>query len=173
MPRRTSPLTRIGTEGPMSLPTPRTDHRKSFSIARVLTGVFLVLYVLVGMSIFAVATIRARSCDIGGFSVCDVQVFGIGRAAFLAAWLGAAFVAVGIGELSRALEHRSDRIDASTARECPHCRELMRRDASVCLRCNRDSQAWVLRNGVWTIEHTDGRTYQLDDHTGAWRQYGA
>ena len=38
---------------------------------------------------------------------------------------------------------------ATANRECPFCREAMRRDASVCPHCGRDSDAWIYDEGQW------------------------
>lgn len=42
-------------------------------------------------------------------------------------------------------------------RECPHCREPMRRDASVCPHCQRDSEPWFFEADMWWTEDEDGR----------------
>jgi hypothetical protein len=53
-------------------------------------------------------------------------------------------------------------------RECPHCREWMKREASVCPHCQRESPAWVLHEGrLWTKD-ADGRDIFWDQKTGGW-----
>ena len=52
-------------------------------------------------------------------------------------------------------------------RECPHCREQMRRDASVCPHCRRESAAWQLHEGRWWVE-TDGKWFYLDENANQW-----
>jgi hypothetical protein len=52
-------------------------------------------------------------------------------------------------------------------RECPHCKEPMRRDASVCPHCRRESQPWRLHEGRWWVEKPEG-WYYLDDQRNAW-----
>lgn len=48
-------------------------------------------------------------------------------------WIGLALLVVG---LFGALFQSADKV--ASRRECPHCREHMRRDASVCPHCQRD-----------------------------------
>src|SRR5438552_14770165 len=52
-------------------------------------------------------------------------------------------------------------------RECPHCREQMRRDASVCPHCRRESAAWQLHEGRWWVQ-TDGKWFYLDEKANRW-----
>jgi len=61
---------------------------------------------------------------------------------------------------------------ALRTRECPHCRELMRRDASVCPHCQRDSTAWLLIDGAfWATRDSDGNMIWWDDRGGTeWRR---
>jgi hypothetical protein len=51
------------------------------------------------------------------------------------------------------------------SRECPHCRELMRGEASVCPHCQRESEAWQQDGGFWWRQSEAGWEY-LD--SGAW-----
>jgi hypothetical protein len=53
-------------------------------------------------------------------------------------------------------------------RECPHCREGMRRDAAVCPHCRRDSTPWTYRTGAWWTTGSDGRALVLDEETLTW-----
>ena len=54
-------------------------------------------------------------------------------------------------------------------RECPFCKEDMRRDASVCPHCRRPSPAWTLHEGHWWTD-VDGVWYRLDELTNSWVQ---
>ena len=54
---------------------------------------------------------------------------------------------------------KAELLAARTHRECPHCKEQMRRDASVCPHCQRDSQAWTLNEGYWWYQRDDGWLY--------------
>lgn len=47
-------------------------------------------------------------------------------------------------------------------RECPHCKESMRADASVCPHCQRESPAWSFHDGRWWFRQTDGNLYWLN-----------
>lgn len=57
--------------------------------------------------------------------------------------------------------------DKGSIRECPHCKELMRRDAGVCPHCRRESPAWTFNEGRWWLQ-SEGEWYWLDDGRGAW-----
>jgi len=66
-------------------------------------------------------------------------------------------------------EKRSEPLAARTHRECPHCKEPMRRDASVCPHCQRDSQPWTLNEGFWWKPADDGSWLYLDEQSGEWK----
>jgi hypothetical protein len=52
-------------------------------------------------------------------------------------------------------------------RECPFCKEPMRRDASVCPHCRRESAAWTYRGGHWWAANEQGDESWLDS-AGTW-----
>ena len=54
-------------------------------------------------------------------------------------------------------------------RECPFCKEAMRRDASVCPLCRRESPAWEYREGRWWTSNADGQEVWYDEAGGRWR----
>jgi hypothetical protein len=58
--------------------------------------------------------------------------------------------------------------ERTSLRECPHCRQSMRRDASVCPHCHRSSPAWEECEGRWVSRSADGREWTLDEHGGRW-----
>jgi hypothetical protein len=73
-----------------------------------------------------------------------------GRGALLGAllglvlsWLGVV-IALLLGELFVGSAHGPSRL----YRECPHCKERMRRDAHVCPHCRRESPAQALEGGL-------------------------
>lgn len=53
-------------------------------------------------------------------------------------------------------------------RECPHCKEPMRRDASVCPHCRRESDPWEYREGLWWL-HTEQGAVWLHESSQTWR----
>lgn len=61
----------------------------------------------------------------------------------------------------------SKRIQMKDHRECPHCREKMRRDAAVCPHCQRESQPWRSYEGRWWTKGEDG-DYWLDERRNQW-----
>jgi glutaredoxin len=54
-------------------------------------------------------------------------------------------------------------------RECPHCKEAMRRDASVCPHCRRDSDAWRYWEGRWWSPEGTEPPVWYDEPAGIWR----
>jgi hypothetical protein len=54
-------------------------------------------------------------------------------------------------------------------RECPHCKEGMRRDASVCPHCRRDSDPWQYWEGRWWATDARGHHVWHDERLGTWR----
>lgn len=67
----------------------------------------------------------------------------------LLGWIGVIIAAVATP--SRAAQFSGGAVagPSGPVRECPHCKEQMRRDASVCPHCQRDSDAWVFHEGRW------------------------
>jgi hypothetical protein len=61
---------------------------------------------------------------------------------------------------------------ARMMRECPHCKEDMRRDASICPHCRAPSKAWTLHGEHWWIKTDDGSWYYLDEAVGEWKPSG-
>lgn len=55
-------------------------------------------------------------------------------------------------------------------RECPFCKSAIRRDASVCPHCQRESEPWLLHDGRWWVKRDSG-DYYLDEKTGAWMKW--
>ena len=52
----------------------------------------------------------------------------------------------------------------SMMRECPSCKEWMRRDASVCPHCRRDSVAWTWHEGTWWFKNPAGEWFYLENN---------
>ena len=54
-------------------------------------------------------------------------------------------------------------------RECPHCKEAMRRDASDCPHCRQASTPWRFYEGRWWYRATEQDAWRwLDEKTGNW-----
>lgn len=56
---------------------------------------------------------------------------------------------------------------AQMYRECPRCKEQMRRDASLCPHCRSESEPWILRDGQWWVTRPNG-SYYLDAPSQQW-----
>lgn len=57
--------------------------------------------------------------------------------------------------------------EGAAHRECPACRESMRRESSVCPRCHTASEPWRLIEGEWWQRRDDGFVV-LDEASGEW-----
>ena len=58
---------------------------------------------------------------------------------------------------------------AAMYRECPHCKEQMRRDAEVCPHCRLRSTPWRFHEGRWWYRASEQESWQLlDEGSGAW-----
>ena len=56
-------------------------------------------------------------------------------------------------------------------RECPHCKEPMRRDASVCPHCRERSIPWRFHEGLWWYRASEQEPWRwLDVTNAAWVQ---
>lgn len=65
---------------------------------------------------------------------------------------------------------RSPSPGPGVVRECPHCKEPMRRDASVCPHCQRESPAWEYRDERWWTSSKDGgEEVWFDESIGKWQ----
>src|SRR5262249_7883847 len=52
-------------------------------------------------------------------------------------------------------------------RECPFCKEHMRRDASVCPHCRRESEPWTFNGDRWWLL-IDGKWHMYDEGSEDW-----
>jgi hypothetical protein len=89
---------------------------------------------------------------------------------FFLGWFGVLIVAI-LGP-SPEKEKRLAEQQSSIYRECPHCKEQMRRDATVCPHCRIETDAWRLINGEWWRTQEDG-FYVFDEATRGWTNAGA
>ena len=62
---------------------------------------------------------------------------------------------------------RGELFAARIHRQCPFCKEDMRRDASVCPHCRHESQPWTLHEGNWWVK-ADGNWHRLDEIENKW-----
>jgi hypothetical protein len=89
---------------------------------------------------------------------------------FFLGWIGVLIAA--IATPSRALSTTGVGVPPKGAvRECPHCKESMRRDASVCPHCQRESVAWQLHQGHWWFRQEDGTQFYLDERNNQWIRF--
>jgi hypothetical protein len=59
--------------------------------------------------------------------------------------------------------------DLGTHRTCPHCHEMMHRDAVVCAHCKRESNPWHFQYGYWWTKDDSGADYWLDPLQNRWK----
>jgi RNA polymerase subunit RPABC4/transcription elongation factor Spt4 len=72
--------------------------------------------------------------------------------------------------IDRARPRAGGQSTAIRNRECPFCKRPMRRDASVCPTCRRESAAWVFHEGYWWRTDDEGKQVWLDEQTGSWSE---
>jgi hypothetical protein len=48
---------------------------------------------------------------------------------------------------------------AAMYREYPHCKEQMRRDATMCPHCRTESDPWTLHEGIWWVTRPSGTSW--------------
>ena len=54
-------------------------------------------------------------------------------------------------------------------RECPHCKEPMRRDAGYCPHCRQPSTPWRYHDGRWWYRESEQDAWKwLDERTNEW-----
>ncbi len=56
-------------------------------------------------------------------------------------------------------------------RECPYCKEPMRRDAGTCPHCRKESEPWRFHEGRWWARDAKGTWQWLDDHARVWTPF--
>lgn len=90
-------------------------------------------------------------------------------AAFVTWLVSFVMLIIGLSRRSkRKAVQRAIRRKSLVLRDCPHCKEQMRRDASVCPHCQRDSIAWILHRGVWWTKDAQDNEYYLDPVRSEW-----
>jgi hypothetical protein len=66
------------------------------------------------------------------------------------------------------LSHGGRRLSMAVhRRECPACKEAMRRDASICPHCRTPSEPWTFHDNRWWIVRNDA-SYYLDEASQTW-----
>jgi hypothetical protein len=65
-------------------------------------------------------------------------------------------------------KNQAQRVPLAVAlRECPHCKTPIRRDASVCPQCQRESEAWTFHKDKWWVRRSEG-WYWRDEQADKW-----
>ena len=54
-------------------------------------------------------------------------------------------------------------------RQCPACKEAMKRDASICPHCRVPSTPWMFNDGFWWATDADGELVYLDESSHEWQ----
>ena len=58
---------------------------------------------------------------------------------------------------------------AALYRECPHCKEAVRRDAEVCPHCRKESTPWRFHDDHWWYRETPEEPWEwLDEARSVW-----
>jgi hypothetical protein len=90
-----------------------------------------------------------------------------GRGAGIGVVLGLLLGVIGL-IIAAVLPRTEGAMVQAARRECPHCKELMRRDASVCPRCQRESPAWQFHEGRWWTKNEQGHWFWLHEPSRRW-----
>jgi hypothetical protein len=85
-------------------------------------------------------------------------------------WLILILVVAGIVTIVRRSGRRQSRSMMAGRRECPACKEWMRRDASVCPHCRTATEPWTFHDGRWWVIRPDA-TYYLDERSQTWQRF--
>jgi hypothetical protein len=83
-------------------------------------------------------------------------------------------IGMAVGQSTSAPSSATSLVDAAAAgpvRECPHCKEPMRRDASVCPHCQQQSPPWRLHEGHWWSKDKGGVDRWFNEGAGTWVAY--
>ncbi len=142
----------------------RAFQRGSRSWAPFVDGLLVLLY-----AVYDGTAREARTlCPPGATSLqdpgCQVAAPGIG--VFV---MGLGAIALIVAGCVLARRPSTPAPSRAAVRECPFCREAMRRDASTCPHCRKESRPWVYRDGAWWMQATpDGVWLKHDEETGGW-----
>ena len=55
-------------------------------------------------------------------------------------------------------------------RQCPACKEAMKRDASICPHCRTQSRPWIFSDGYWWATDGEGDLVYLEEASLTWRR---
>jgi hypothetical protein len=91
-------------------------------------------------------------------------------------WIGVIIAAVATPTASAVRAPSSPGVGPSNpyaTRECPFCKETMRRDASVCPHCRHDSKPWTMHDGHWWVVGDDGEHHWFDEQKNEWVRFSA
>jgi hypothetical protein len=95
---------------------------------------------------------------------------------FLAWWVFGAFLFIIALPLAILLKPNTATVEAMQAgegmRECPHCAEMIKREAKVCRYCGRESPPLTFYNGRWWTQRESG-WYWWDESHKEWMAHPA
>lgn len=115
-------------------------------------GTFVLIGVLWIVPIFVATNVWTRKGGGGGAGLLMGLCLG---------WIGVLIAA--LATPSRAPQFQAGQPSATRPmRECPFCKSEIRADASVCSHCQRESSAWVLKDGRWWSRSSSGQWYVLN-----------
>lgn len=70
--------------------------------------------------------------------------------------------------VAAAIRVNRPRVRPADARVCPHCRESIHKEATVCRHCGRESPRMEFREGRWWTADAAGNAVWLNPETGRW-----
>jgi len=134
----------------------------------------------VAWAVYAATSDEALTfCPIGstsfGASDCLVAEPGLGIYAIggggAALLLGGLFLARRTTSVAVPVATGTTAASTSMHRECPFCKEPMRRDAGTCPHCRQDSPAWTFHEQRWWIATEEDNWLWLDEAAEEWRPF--
>jgi hypothetical protein len=115
-----------------------------------------------------ILAILVFSIVVFGF-VCSAIWSGKGGDPFVGFLIGAVLGLIGLVVVA-VMTPQQSALPSKRTRECPHCKERMRRDASVCPHCQRDSDPWTFHDGFWWVKRDSG-DYYYDETKNEWIRF--
>jgi hypothetical protein len=149
----------------------RAYSRKSPTAGPLILGVPALLYAIY----VGTASSQRTLCPASATSTSDplCQVAKPGSGVYVIGAGGGAMLLAGLFLVRKKTYHVISRQENRDPmyRECPHCKEQMRRDAGTCPHCREKSSPWIRDAGLWWQEDGENKWYWRNDDESEWHLY--